>query len=132
MAISSIREHRQKRSKDFGRIMREWRTARGWSGVEFSNAVGIEPSMISRYESGERTPTYERAVEIARFMYPDDESEREKFVNAIGYTLYRNVMADEDIKAFASMLTRGNVPEEYKQSARAMVRSLVRLTNGYR
>jgi transcriptional regulator with XRE-family HTH domain len=130
--ISSIRSRREDRAKDFGTTIDRWLRDRGVKANEFSALTGIEPSMISRYIKGERTPTYERACDIAVVMYPDDEFERERVMSTLGYTLYRDIMNDADVRSFAEMLTRGNVPDEYKQASRAMVRSLIRLTNGYK
>jgi transcriptional regulator with XRE-family HTH domain len=120
------------RAKEFGEAIRAWRWKHKLTGIEMAKLTGVDHSLISRYESGERLPTFDRALEIAKAMYPDDTMEQELLVAPLGYTIYHNIFEDEDVKSFAEMLTRGNVPDEYKQASRAMVRSLVRLTNDYR
>jgi len=51
----------------FGERLQNLRKARNLSQKEVSNALGISSSVLSNYESSERTPSLENLISLASF-----------------------------------------------------------------
>ena len=54
--------------KKNGQRLRELRIARGMTGADFANAIGVTESAVYMYESGERTPRDDKKVAIANLF----------------------------------------------------------------
>ena len=53
--------------RDLGERLQNLRKSRNLSQKEVSNALGISASVLSNYESGERTPSLENLMSLAGF-----------------------------------------------------------------
>ena len=53
----------------FGERLQHLRNIRNLSQKEVANALGISPSVLSNYESSERTPSLENLIALANFYH---------------------------------------------------------------
>lgn len=54
---------------DLGQRLQEQRLLKNLSQKEVAKSIGISASIISNYESGERTPSVEVLIALARFYH---------------------------------------------------------------
>ena len=52
----------------FAKRLKEMRESKGLTRKELGKASGVDPSLISRYESGERSPTADNLLKIAKTL----------------------------------------------------------------
>lgn len=55
--------------KDLGRRLQEQRTLRNLSQKQVATSIGVSASVISNYESGERTPSIEILILLAHLYH---------------------------------------------------------------
>ena len=55
--------------KDLGKRLQEQRTLRNLSQKQVATSLGVSASVISNYESGERTPSVEILMSLARLYH---------------------------------------------------------------
>lgn len=55
--------------KDLGQRLQEQRTLRNLSQKQVATNIGVSASVISNYESGERTPSIENLMALARLYH---------------------------------------------------------------
>ena len=84
-----------------GEKLKALRTAKKMSQTELAERIGIAKSVISFYESGDRFPSYDVLIKIARiFNVTTDyllDVERERTVNVSG-------LSEEDIAAVTTVI----------------------------
>lgn len=84
-----------------GEKIKTLRTAKKMSQKELAERIGIAKSVISFYESGDRFPSYDVLIKIARiFNVTTDyllDVERERTVNVSG-------LSEEDIAAVTTVI----------------------------
>lgn len=84
-----------------GEKLKALRTAKKMSQKELADRIGIAKSVVSFYESGDRSPSYDVLVKIARiFNVTTDyllDVERERTVNVSG-------LSEEDIAAVTTVI----------------------------
>lgn len=84
-----------------GEKIKALRTAKKMSQKELAERIGIAKSVISFYESGDRFPSYDVLIKIARiFNVTTDyllDVERERTVNVSG-------LSEEDIAAVTTVI----------------------------
>lgn len=85
-----------------GEKLKALRTAKKMSQKELAERIGIAKSVISFYESGDRSPSYDVLIKIARiFNVTTDylllDGERERTVNVSG-------LSEEDIAAVTTVI----------------------------
>ena len=84
-----------------GERLKALRTSKKMSQKELAERIGIAKSVISFYESGDRFPSYDVLIKIARiFNVTTDyllDVERERTVNVSG-------LSEEDIAAVTTVL----------------------------
>lgn len=84
-----------------GEKLKALRTAKKMSQKELAERIGIAKSVISFYESGDRFPSYDVFIKIARiFNVTTDyllDVERERMVNVSG-------LSEEDIAAVTTVI----------------------------
>ena len=84
-----------------GEKLKALRTAKKMSQKELADRIGIAKSVISFYESGDRFPSYDVLIKIARiFNVTTDyllDVERERTVNVSG-------LSEEDIAAVTTVI----------------------------
>ena len=84
-----------------GEKLKALRTAKKMSQKELAERIGIAKSVISFYESGDRFPSYDVLIKIARiFNVTTDyllDVERERTVNVSG-------LSEEDIAAVTAVI----------------------------
>ncbi len=70
----------------FPDILREERTAVGWSRSTLARKSGFDPSYVSRLESGVRQPTIKAVRKIGKALgIPNDSDQMQRLINAAGY-----------------------------------------------
>jgi len=55
--------------KGLGQRLQEQRNLRNLSQKEVASSIGVSASVISNYESGERTPSIENLISLARLYH---------------------------------------------------------------
>ncbi|GBD21714.1 putative HTH-type transcriptional regulator [bacterium HR28] len=66
----------------FARILREYREKHDVSQYRLAKAVGVDHSYISRLESGQRRPSYDIVLSIARALDLQGEEKKTLFAAA--------------------------------------------------
>jgi len=105
---------------NYSERLRQLRTARGLSQMEFSKQIGISKSSVNMYERGEREPNLETLERIADFFDVDLSYLLGKTDAARSPADSRRTVTDDDIK-FALFGGSGEITdamyEEVKQFA---------------
>ena len=109
----------------FAELLKGYRERAGFSQRALARASQINPAIISRLESGDRTPSGpEQVLAIVRALALDDLS-ADRLLASAGYWP-RAVLAlgpqDESLLAVARVLTDGGVEQEAKIRFRHLLR----------
>ena len=64
-------------------LLKVLREIRGYSQLELAKKIGTTPALISDYERYRRRPSYERLLELARFLRVDPAILLYAFVNKV-------------------------------------------------
>ncbi len=114
----SVSEH----ASDFGPLLTELRTARGWSQAKLADRSGLDPSSVSRFEAGTRAPERETVTAFADAMALP-VVERERLLAAAGF---RSEAWDDPVIAdLVEVLADPMLPPEVAADLRAMLRIAV-------
>ncbi len=75
---------------DFGQRLRQIRKERNLTQKQLAELIGVKNSVISFYEVGERTPSLEALVKLARVLHVSTDAllgiEKSETVNVTGLT----------------------------------------------
>jgi len=84
---------------EFGNMVKQSRLALGLSVKETAFGLGVDPSLLSRWEAGERRPTREQVMALAGTLHLDTELLLTKWLSQAVY----NLLKDEDISPYLVM-----------------------------
>lgn len=116
---------------DFGAALKAMRLRTGWvSQSGLAERAGFDHSYVSRLESGARTPTRDAVERLATALHvePDD---RERLLRSAGFIgdddseMVRAIRADAEVSGLWDVLNDPDVPTEYRENMRTVVRLLV-------
>jgi transcriptional regulator with XRE-family HTH domain len=111
---------------EFGAHLKRLRESRGVSQSRLAERAGFDHSYVSRLESGARTPTRE-AVDRLGEALGLEQSELDAMLAAAGF-LPRDVAslltAEPVIGEVLELLQNDDVPEEYRENIRQVLRLL--------
>lgn len=85
--------------KTFGELIRSLREARGMLLREVAAALQIDPSLLSRIETGEKRATRDQVIQLAKILKAD---ENELLVNYLSDKIVYELI-DEDLALEAMM-----------------------------
>lgn len=103
----------------FGELLGNLRTARGWSQGRLAQQAGLDPSSVSRLESGLRAPERDTVHRLADALVLPI-ADRDRLLAAAGF---RSIALDDPlISELAMLLADPNLPEQVQQDIRAVIR----------
>jgi transcriptional regulator with XRE-family HTH domain len=113
-------------STSFGELLRARRGQHARSTADLARDVDLSRSLLSRFESGERRPSREQALKVARALQLSAR-ETDELLDAAGFrpAAYGRVsLADPDLQLVADVLGDASVPAEEKDAFRMSLRLL--------
>ncbi|MGI8642552.1 MAG: helix-turn-helix domain-containing protein [Thermomicrobiales bacterium] len=111
----SVAEH----ASDFGPLLTELRTARGWAQAKLADRSGLDPSSVSRFEAGTRAPERETVLAFADAMALP-VIERERLLAAAGFR--SEAWDDPLISELVEVLADPTLPDDVAGDLRALLR----------
>lgn len=107
----------------FGKLLETYRTARNWTKAELAERAKLDPSAISRLESGQRFPERQTVALLADALELSP-LDRERLYAAAGY---RSEAWDDPLVAdLVEVLADPAIPPEIKDEVRTVVRVALR------
>ncbi len=107
----------------FGKLLETYRNARGWTKAQLAERAKLDPSAISRLESGQRFPERQTVALLADALALSP-LDRERLYAAAGY---RSEAWDDPLVAeLVEVLTDPDLPEHIKSEVRTIVRVALR------
>jgi transcriptional regulator with XRE-family HTH domain len=104
---------------EVARLIMELRSARGLSKADLAKRSGLDPSTITRFEQGSRTPDREMIAKLADAMVLPSH-DRDRLLAAAG--LRSIVWDDPDLIALANVLGDPALPHSEREAIRNVVR----------
>lgn len=111
----SVAEH----ASDFGPLLTELRTARGWAQAKLAERSGLDPSSVSRFEAGTRAPERETVLAFADAMALP-VIERDRLLAAAGFR--SEAWDDPLISELVEVLADPTLPDDVADDLRALLR----------
>jgi transcriptional regulator with XRE-family HTH domain len=110
--------------REFGDLLTKLRSARGWSQGKLAQEAELDPSSVSRFEAGSRTPERETIMKLAdALVLPIVD--RDRLLASAGF---RSAALDDPlISEMAMLLADPAMPE----SARTELRTVLRIALHY-
>lgn len=119
MAHEATEERGEGRAVEFGTLLTQHRTARGWSQTKLAERAGIDGSYVSRLEAGGRAPTRE-AIERLTDALVLPVVDRERLLAVAGF---RSEAWDDPLLAqLVELLADPTVPPDVAADVRTLVR----------
>ncbi len=105
--------------REFGDLLGKLRSARGWSQGRLAQQAGIDPSSVSRFEAGSRTPERDTVNRLADALVLP-VIDRDRLLAAAGF---RSAAFDDPlISELANLLADPALPEGVQQELRSTLR----------
>lgn len=105
--------------REFGDLLGKLRSARGWSQGRLAQQAGIDPSSVSRFEAGSRTPERDTVNRLADALVLP-VVDRDRLLAAAGF---RSAAFDDPlISDLANLLADPALPESVQQEVRSTLR----------
>ena len=111
---------------EFRTLLRRFRDRKNWSQERTAAESEMDHSLVSRLESGQRSPTREAIGKLARGLKLEDW-ERDRLLIAAGFLPHdtTSLVADEEeIVTVLRILRNPSIPESKKQGIRQAVGAL--------
>ena len=107
------------RAAEFGALLTQFRTARGWSQTKLAERAGIDGSYVSRLEAGGRAPTRE-AIERLTDALVLPVVDRERLLAVAGFR--SEAWDDPLLSQLVEILADPTVPPEVAADVRTLIR----------
>lgn len=105
--------------REFGDLLGKLRAARGWSQGRLAQQAGIDPSSVSRFEAGSRTPERDTVNRLADALVLP-MIDRDRLLAAAGF---RSAAFDDPLVSdLANLLADPALPESVQQELRSTLR----------
>lgn len=109
---------------EFGRLLTSWRESQGKTKAKLAAEAGLDPSAISRLESGDRGPEWETVARLATALALSPV-EHERFIAAAGF---RSETVNEPLLVeLVELLVDPSLPETVAADVRTLLRIAVDL-----
>ena len=121
----------QESSSGFGEVLRRFRLRDGRSQSALAKALGFSASTINMLESGERRPSRDSVIAIARALsLSDSETDQLLLAAHLMPTAFDRLSpADSDLQAVIAVLSSQAVPDDKKRHFRELIRAGAALCN---
>jgi transcriptional regulator with XRE-family HTH domain len=111
-----------KEENAFGRLLTSFREAKGYTKAQLAGYAGLDPSSISRLESGERAPE-PRTVDLVATGLALTPVERERLLATAGF---RSIAWDDPLLvSLVELLLDPDLPERTREEIRTLVKVAV-------
>jgi transcriptional regulator with XRE-family HTH domain len=104
---------------EFGALLSQFRTARGWSQIKLAERAGIDGSYVSRLEAGGRAPTRE-AIDRLTDALVLPVVDRERLLAAAGFR--SEAWDDPLLSQLVELLADPTVPPDVAADLRTLIR----------
>ena len=115
--------------EEFRRLLKQHREARRWSQERLAHEAEMDHSLVSRLESGQRSPTREAVTKLARGLELAAE-QKDQLLIAAGYFPERveNVLIEEPtVRALYTFLRDEETPQPLRDNLRQVLSGLVEI-----
>lgn len=107
----------------FGKLLEAYRSARGWTKAQLAERAGLDPSAVSRLESGQRFPERQTVALLADALELSP-LDRERLYAAAGY---RSEAWDDSLVAeLVEVLADPAITDDIRSDVRNAVRVALR------
>jgi transcriptional regulator with XRE-family HTH domain len=116
-------------SDEFRRLLKRHREGRRWSQERLAAEAEMDHSLVSRLESGQRSPTREAIGKLARGLELSSE-QKDRLLIAAGYFPDRpeHALADEpDVIRLYQILRDERIPEPTRVNIRQLLNNLTEI-----
>ena len=123
--------HEGRSSQEFRALVKRHREARHWSQERLAAEAAMDHSLISRLESGQRSPTRDAIDKLARGLALQPE-QKDRLLIAAGFFPERaeHALVDEPmVGKLYSLLRDEETPEPVRDNLRRVLTSLVELAH---
>ncbi len=114
---------------EFRRLLKQHREARRWSQERLAHEAEMDHSLVSRLESGQRSPTREAVGKLARGLDLPAE-QKDQLLIAAGYfpEQVENVLIEEPtVRAIYTFLRDEETPQPVRDNLRQVLSGLVEI-----
>jgi transcriptional regulator with XRE-family HTH domain len=114
---------------EFRRLLKQHREARRWSQERLAHEAEMDHSLVSRLESGQRSPTREAVGKLARGLDLSVE-QKDQLLIAAGYfpEQVENVLIEEPtVRAIYTFLRDEETPQPVRDNLRQVLSGLVEI-----
>ncbi len=115
--------------EEFRRLLKQHREARRWSQERLAHEAEMDHSLVSRLESGQRSPTREAVGKLARGLELPAE-QKDQLLIAAGYfpEQVENVLIEEPtVRAIYTFLRDEETPQPVRDNLRQVLSGLVEI-----
>ena len=115
--------------EEFRRLLKQHREARRWSQERLAHEAEMDHSLVSRLESGQRSPTREAVAKLARGLDLPQER-KDQLLIAAGYfpEQVENVLIEEPtVRAIYTFLRDEETPQPVRDNLRSILSGLVEI-----
>ena len=114
---------------EFRQLLKRYREARRWSQERLAAEADMDHSLVSRLESGQRSPTREAVAKLARGLELSDE-QKDRLLIVAGYfpEHVENALIEEPaVRELYLFLRNDELPQPVRDNLRQVLSGLVNL-----
>ena len=122
-------EYLARNTAEFRALLKRHREARRWSQERLASEAEMDHSLVSRLESGQRSPTREAITKLARGLELPTE-QKDRLLIAAGFFPEQpeNALADEPaVTRIYRILRDEHTPQPVRDNIRALLNSLTEI-----
>ncbi|HET8626925.1 MAG TPA: helix-turn-helix transcriptional regulator [Thermomicrobiales bacterium] len=115
--------------EEFRLLLKRWREARRWSQERLAERAAMDHSLVSRLESGQRSPTRDAVEKLARGLELGAE-QKDRLLIAAGYfpEHVENALVEEPaVRALYLFLRNEEAPQPLRDNLRQVLSGLVEM-----
>jgi transcriptional regulator with XRE-family HTH domain len=107
---------------DFGRLLAELRSARGWPQAKLAGEAGVDQSYVSRLEKGDRAPERDTVLKLLDALEAP-AAERERLLASVGFR--SEALDDPLLSDLVGLLVDPDLPPETADEIKTIIRVAV-------
>jgi transcriptional regulator with XRE-family HTH domain len=109
---------RPRATADFARLLERLRDERGWTKADLAKRSSLDPSSITRFEQGTRSPDRETVIQLANAMALP-VVERDRLLASAGYR--SDVWDDPRLVELSHILADRDLPDDVRDQVRSVL-----------
>jgi transcriptional regulator with XRE-family HTH domain len=115
--------------EEFRLLLKRWREARRWSQERLAERAAMDHSLVSRLESGQRSPTREAVEKLARGLELGAE-QKDRLLIAAGYFpehVENAIIGEPEIQQLYRFLRDERTPQPMRDNLRQLLNNLTEI-----